>query len=133
MSRLGSYATQTEVDTEIVCAYAAAQQDIPAVASAPGWYTFAEFFLNKTVACRLEIIANVSASGLAGTCRFYDPVADAPVAGSEVSFSSLTSVRALSSALNLTGNQRYMIQCQCVGAAGVDKFATVQTASLGGV
>lgn len=132
---LGNYMLQPEADTEIVCAYAAAQQDIPAVAAAPGWYSFAEFFLPKTVTGRLEVIGFVSAGGLVATCRLYDPdpAVDAAVSASLVSFSSLTSGRYLSSAVQLTGNKRYMIQCQCVGATGADKFATVKTASLGGV
>lgn len=130
---LGGYMTQPEANTEIVSAYSSTQQNIPAVVSAPGWFTFAEFFLGKTVACRLEIIAAVSDAALVGTCRFYDPVADDPVAGSDVSFSELATQRYLSSKVTLTGNQRYMIQCQCVGATGVDKFATVPTANLGSV
>ena len=132
---LNGYALQTEINTEIVSAYAASQQDIPAVLAAPGWYTFAEFYLGKTVKCRLELIASVSHVSLAGTARLYDPTLgiDAPVSGTDTPFASLTSDRFLSGIVTLTGLRRYLIQAQCVGAVGLDKFATVQTASLGGV
>lgn len=132
---LKGYALQEEINTEIVSAYAASQADVPAVVSAPGWYTIAEFFLPKTVRCCLEVIASVSAGGLIGTCRLYDPTSgvDAPVSGSDVSFSATASDRYRSGAIELAGNRRYMIQCQCVGALGVDKFATVQNGCLGAV
>lgn len=133
MTSLQGYALQEEINTEIVSAYAASQRDIPAVAVAPGWYTFAEFFLGKTVRCLLEVIGSVSAGGLVATCRLYDPVADVPVTGSTVTFSATVSDRYRGSVLELAGNRRYMIQCQCVGASGIDKFATVQNACLGGV
>ncbi len=132
---LRGYALQEEFDTEIVSAYAASQADVPGVVSAPGWYTIAEFFLGKTVKTRLEVIGFVSAGGLVATCRLYDPTAgtDAPVSGSDVSFSALVSDRYQSGAIELAGNRRYMIQCQCVGAVGIDKFATVQNGCLGSV
>jgi hypothetical protein len=130
---LQGYALQTEADTEIVSAYAASLQNVPAVTVAPGWFKVGAFYLPKALACRLDVIAFVSSAGLVGTARLYDPVANAPVAGSDVTFSGLTDARALSSQVQLAGDQIYLILCQCVGATGVTKFAVVNTASLVGI
>lgn len=135
MSRLGAYATQQETDTEIVSAYAAGAQNVPAVAVAPGWFQIGAFFLPKALRCRLEFIGAVSSSGLVGTARLYDPSSgvDAPVAGSDVTFTSTNTQRNLSSAFDLLGNRTYWILVQGVGAAGADKFVAVGTAALAGV
>lgn len=130
---LQGYALQAEADTEIVSAYAASMQNVPAVTVAPGWFKIGAFYLPKDLACRLDVIGHVSSAGLAGTARLYDPVAGAPVSGSDVPFSALTDSRFLSSQLQLTGNQLYLILVQCVGATGVTKFAVVNTASLVGI
>lgn len=131
---LQGYLLQAEVDTEVVCAYAASQQQVPAVAAAPGWYKIGAFYLPKDLKCRLDVIAFVSAVGLTGTARLYDPTAgtDAPVSGSDISFTNLTDARSLSGSFSLVGNRTYLIQVQGVGAAGPTKFVVLNTASLVG-
>jgi len=134
MSQQGYMLTE-EVDTEIVSAYAAALQKVPAVAAAPGWFKVGAFYLPKRLAktC-LEVIANVSAAGLAGTARLYDPTlgVEAPVSGSDVAFSATDVGRFLSGSFTLEGARTYWILAQVVGATGSDKFGIVDTASLTG-
>lgn len=128
------YALTTEVDTEIVSAYAAALQKIPAVVSGPGWFKAGSFYLPKSIRCRLEALGSVSAGGLVATARLYDPTGtDAPVSGSDVSFSGLSTDRYLSGGFDLTGNRTYFVLVQVVGATGSDKFGVLDTASLVGV
>lgn len=129
------YSLTEKVDTEIVSAYAAALQKVPAVESAPGWFKTGSFYLPKTLnRTRLEVIALLSAAGLTGTARLYDPTpgVELPVSGSDVLFTSLTGDRVLSGSFSLTGNRIYFVQAQAVGATGPDKFAIVDTASLTG-
>jgi hypothetical protein len=132
MSELQGYALNAESATEIVCAYAASRQSVPAVLAAPGWFVVGSFYLPKTVKARLDVIAGLSALGLTGTARLYDPATgvDAPVSGSDVSITNLDSARALGGVVTLTGNKVYLIQVQVVGATGGDKFGTVYTAAL---
>jgi hypothetical protein len=129
------YALTTKVDTEIVSAYAAAMQKVPAVASGVGWFKVGSFFVPKTLSqTRLEIIASVSAAGLTGTARLYDPTVgvDAPVSGSDVSFTGTDTARVLSGIIAVTGARTYFVLVQVVGATGADKFGMFDTATLVG-
>jgi hypothetical protein len=132
MSELQGYALNAETATEIVCAYAATRQTVPAVLAAPGWFLVGSFYLPLTVKGRLEVIAGLSAAGLTGTARLYDPApgVDAPVAGSDVSFTAQDLTRVLGGVVQLTGAKVYWILAQVVGAAGADKFGIVSTSSL---
>ncbi len=133
MSGPSGYALTTEFETEIVSAYAASMQEVPGVAAAPGWFVVGSFYLPKTLdKVRLEVIALVSAVGLTGTARLYDPTlgVDAPVVGSEAIFTGQDLARFFSGIVALTGNRTYWMQAQVVGAAGVDKWGTVATANL---
>lgn len=132
---VSGYLLQAQVDTEVVCAYAAALQKVPAVAAAPGWFVCGSFFMPKNAAVRLEVIASVSNAALVGTARLYDPSTgvEAPVSGSDVAFTSSTGgALSRSGAFALEGNKVYYVLAQVVGAAGPDKFGTVETASLAG-
>lgn len=132
---LKGYGLTTEIETEIVSAYAAALQHVPAVTAAPGWFAVGSFFLPKSVQARLEIIGGLSAVGLVGAARLYDPTpgVDAPVSGSDVAITGTDAARYLSGAASLVGGRVYTVQVQVTGATGGDKFGTVQTASLVGV
>jgi hypothetical protein len=108
-------------------------QTVAAVASAPGWVTVGAFYLPITLsAVRLEAIGLVSAGGLTGTVRLYDPTTgtDAPVSGSDAQFTDTSSTRATSGVFSLTGHRHYLLQAQVVGAVGADKFGIVETAGL---
>lgn len=132
---LQGYSLTEKVDTEIVSAYAAALQKVPAVVTGPGWFKVGSFFLPKALQrARLEVISSVSAPGLIGTARLYDPSVgiDLPVSGSDVVFDSLTGDRVLSGSFALLGNRTYFVLAQCVGATGADKFGLVDTAGLTG-
>lgn len=129
------YALTEKVETEIVSAYAAGAGEVPAVAAAPGWFVRGSFYLPKSLAkTQLEAIGCVSATGLVGTVRLYDPTTgvDAPVSGSDVSLTGTSLARALSGTFELTGNRTYLVLVQFVGAVGDDKFGTLGTASLVG-
>jgi hypothetical protein len=131
---LQGYALTAEISTEVVSAYAASLQSVPAVVSAPGWFVVGSFFLPLSVQARLEAIAAVSAPGLTGTLRLYDPSpgVDAPVSGSDVQFTTEDHARVLGGAVTLQGNRTYRLQMQVVGATGFDKFGSLHTASLVG-
>jgi hypothetical protein len=129
------YALTEKVDTEIVSAYAASQQNVPGVNAAPGWFKIGSFYLPKNLKrTRLEMIGHVSFAGLVATARLYDPTTgvDAPVSGSDAVLSSLSDARVLSGSFELVGNRSYLIMAQCVGSSGPSKFAVVNTASLVG-
>jgi hypothetical protein len=132
MSELQGYSLNAESATEIVCAYAASLSQVPAVLAAPGWFVVGSFYLPKTVKARLDVIAALSAAGLTGTARLYDPTpgVDAPVSGSDVSFTAQDSTRVLGGVVTLTGNKVYLIQAQVTGATGGDKYGTIYTAAL---
>lgn len=132
MPPLQGYATTDVVDTEIVAAYAAANQRVPGVATAPGWTSIGSFFLPKTVKARLDVIAISSDPALAVTARLYDPATGIPVSGSNASAASLTGVdtRLLGGVIQLAGNQLWGIEVQAVGATGDTKYAVVRTAGL---
>lgn len=132
---LGGYATQPEADTEIVSAYSASAQSVPAVATPPGWFKTGTFYLRKNLRCRLEFIGGVSSSDLVGTARLFDPTAgvNAAVSGSDVTFSNLSNARQLSGAFDLVGDRTYLVLVQCIGPEGGTKFATVGTAALAGI
>jgi hypothetical protein len=132
---LKGYATQEQADTEIISAYAAAMQQVPAVAAAPGWFKVGSFYLPKSLErCRLEVIASVSDEDLTGTVRLYDSTStvEAPVSGSDVSITSLAVETARSGGFSLVGDRTYFIQMQVVGASGDDQFGVLDTASLTG-
>jgi hypothetical protein len=132
MPPLQGYATTDVVDTEIVAAYAAANQRVPGVAAAPGWTSIGSFFLPKTVKARLDVIAISSDPALAVTARLYDPATGIPVSGSNASAASLTGVdtRLLGGVISLAGNQVWGIEVQAVGSAATSSFVTVRTAGL---
>jgi hypothetical protein len=130
---LKGYAIQEQADTEIISAYAAAMQQVPAVAAAPGWFKVGSFYLPKSLErCRLEVIASVSDDDLTGTVRLYDSTVEAPVSGSDVSITSLSVETARSGGFSLVGDRTYFIQMQVVGASGDDQFGVLDTASLTG-
>lgn len=132
MSGLNGYALTQEFETDLISAYAASMQEVPAVSAAPGWFVVGAFRLPKSLErCRLEVIALVSDAGLTGTARLYDCTAEAPVSGSEATFTGVGGTAAYQSGIvGLSGNRVFLVQCQVVGAAGVDKFGVVETASL---
>jgi len=134
MSGLSGYGLLVDSTVEVVAAYAAAAQNVPAVEEEPGWYQIGAFYLPKTVPARLEVIACVSDASLVGYCRLYDVEDGEPVAASVVRFTTLAvGQRAFSSPCELTGNRVYLMQMQVVGDVGEEFFGFLQTASLAGV
>jgi hypothetical protein len=125
------FALEEASKLEVITAFAAAQQSIPAVEEAPGWYVVGSFWLPKSCQARLDVAGSVSAEGLALTLRLFDVAEAAAVSGSTASTQAITpSTRFLSGKLDLPGQRMYQIQAQCVGAVGDDKFGIVNTASL---
>lgn len=130
MPGLRGYALQQEIDTEIVSAYAASRDTFPSVLSGEGWFIVGAFYLWKTVATRLEILAALSHTSLAGTARLIDPTTGDPISGSQVAFTGQSTAVFRSGSFELLGGKQYWIAAQAVGSVGSDRFGLISTASL---
>lgn len=107
------------------------QKSASAVASGSGWTTVGEFVPSETANYQIAGSASVSDDLLLGYVQLWDTVADAVVSGSVTGFDSVTTPEDItSSTLALTGDRRYQVQLQAVGAFGADYFATLETLTL---
>jgi hypothetical protein len=135
MPGLQGYGLTTTVDSEIVAAYAASQDTVPAVDTDPGWVTVGAFTLPKSLAaCRLEAIACVSDASLSGVVRLWDATAGAEqeVSGSRAAFTSVGLDETVHSATVALAAGRFLVQAQVTGDSGDYFFGLVRTASLVG-
>ncbi len=114
---------------EIISAYAASNQQLPAVEEPPAWVIIGGFYMPRTATIRLEVIGVVSDGSVALTVRLFDVAGAAPVTGSTTApIDGTTDERQLSGAFELTGGKVYQVQAQCIG--GEDEFGIIRTATL---
>lgn len=122
--------TTTASVVEVISAYSAANQMIPAVTATPGWFVIGSFFMPKSAPVKLELIGVVSAGGLVMRARLFDLSTATPVSGTTTP--NITSIvpdeRQVSGAVDLTGGRSYQIQVEVIGAVA-DSFGVVRNAA----
>jgi hypothetical protein len=125
-----SIATTNATTVMVISAYAASNQQLPAVASPPSWVVIGGFYMPMTETTRLEAVGSVAGGATGLSVRFFD-VADAvPVDGSLTeTIASAVDVRALSGAFELVGGKVYQVQAQCIGPSGFGIIRTAQPIS----
>jgi hypothetical protein len=112
---------------EIISAYTATNQQLPAVPAEPGWYVVGTFYLPISARARLEIIGSVSDAGLTLRGRIFDMTDGAEISGSHAETSSVLDDRETSGFVDLTGGRVYQIQAEVIGPSG---FGCVKSATL---
>ena len=111
---------------EIISAYAASAQPIPAVPSSPGWFVVGSLYLPVSSPAQLEAIG-FALPGVAMHVRLFDLTGTSPVTGSVVTINTPIDTRVLSGILQLAGNRTYQIQAEAIGPTG---FAMLKSAQL---
>jgi hypothetical protein len=120
------FALSSSPELEVLSAYSAPQDEIPAVAASPGWHVVGAFFLEGAATLKLELIGSVSDSALAMRARLFDLATNQPVSGILPTIVSETDVRVLSAAVELAGNRTFQIQVEVTGGSG---FGVVRSAA----
>lgn len=122
----------TMADVEVISAYTATNQTIPAVAAAPGWYVVGVMFLRTSVQdARLEIIGAVTDVSLEMNVRLFDMEAAAPVSGSDAKIvGSVLDARSVSGLFALIGQRKYQFLAQVVGGVSSSLFGNLKSATL---
>ena len=113
---------------EIVSAYAAGSEQIPAVAVGPGWYVVGAFRVTSSYAeARLEAVGVVAEAGLVMRVRLFDLETNQSVPTSVVSIVSTLDEAVVSAAFDVFADRVYQVQCEVVGPSsfGVFKTATL--------
>lgn len=116
---------------EIISAYSATSQQIPAVASAPAWFVLGSFSMPAGAPAKLDVIGVVSAAGLVLHVRLFDLTDAEPVGGTDVEIDSQTvESRVTSGVVQLPGGHVYQVQAEVIGTADPAHFGVVRCATL---
>lgn len=110
----------TNAIVEVISAYAATNQELPAVFPPPSWVIIGGFYMPATADVKLELVGSVSIVGtLALQVRLFD-VDGAVVVGGSITpnIVGTTDVRVISGAFRLPGKKVYQVQAQCIGTSG---------------
>ena len=112
---------------EVISAYTAPNQQVPAVDAESAWWAIGSFYVPVTARARLEVVGLLSSDSLAMQVRLFDMTAAAVVSGTQVELDATNDQRALSGAVEVTGGHTYQFQAQVLAASG---FGVVKSATL---
>lgn len=113
---------------EVISAFSAANQQVPAVNGASGWFVIGSFYIPITSLVKLEVVGLVSDAGLTMNVRLFDMTSAAPVSGTAVDVTALVDQRVVSGRVELAGGRLYQFQAQALSASNV--FGVVKSAAL---
>ena len=119
--------TQTP-QIEVISAVSAANQSVPSVNGASGWFVVGSLYIPVTAAARLEVVGIVSGAGLVMNARLFDMSLAAPVGGTDVNIDALIDQRVASGRVELQGGHIYQFQAQLL--TETPAFGIVKTATL---
>lgn len=121
-----SISTTNATNVEVISAYAASNQQLPAEPTAPAWIIIGGFYMPVTADVKIEAVGSIADGALTLAVRLFDVTAAAPVSGSLTeNIDSAVDERVLSGAFELAGGRVYQMQAQCIGPSG---FGIVRTA-----
>lgn len=124
------FPTTSVNSAQVVLASTSGQRTIPAETASPGWHVVDEFPLVRTVSARLDLLGQVSASGLTMRARLFDLTTRQVVPSLYATITATEETRAKSGQRTLTGGHIYQVQIEVTGGTGDNKFGLVQQAAL---